>query len=418
MLKSSFLNEFCDRGYYNDCTDLDALDTLMAQGPITAYLGFDLTAKSLHAGSLVQLMILRLLQRHGHKPIILLGGGTTKIGDPSGKDKERDILDESLIAQNKESLRKIFAKFVKFGDDESDAIIVDNDEWLSKINYLDFLREYGAHFSINKMLTFESVKSRLDRQQPLSFLEFNYMILQAYDYVVLNSRYNCILQIGGSDQWGNIVNGIELNRRVGQGQIYGLTSPLLTTASGKKMGKSEGGAIWLNEDMRSVYDYWQFWRNADDQDVPKFLRMFTDLPKSELDRLGKLKGRDINEAKVALANEVTALCHGRRGSRNAQETARQTFEMHDNIASGLPTYSFSAAQLTDMPLYKLVHGCELCASGGAARRLITQNAVKLNDRVLLNDPNFAISTALFDDNHQLKLSVGKKKHVIVELSAE
>ena len=416
MLKSSFLNEFCDRGYYNDCTDLDALDTLMFHGPIVAYLGFDLTAKSLHAGSLVQLMILRLLQKHGHKPIILLGGGTTKIGDPSGKDKERDILDESVIDQNKASLRKIFEKFVKFGDEESDAIMIDNDEWLNKINYLEFLREYGAHFSINKMLTFESVKLRLDRQQPLSFLEFNYMILQAYDFVVLNSRYNCILQVGGSDQWGNIINGIELNRRIGQGQVYGLTSPLLTTSSGKKMGKSESGAIWLNEDMLSPYDYWQFWRNTDDQDVSKFLRMFTDLPKSEYERLGKLKGRNINEAKVVLANEATALCHGRKNAREAQETARQTFDMSDNIASGLPTHSFSESQLTDMPLYKLILSCELCASGGEARRLIMQNAVKFNDNILLDDPNFMISTELFDDNRQFKLSVGKKKHVIIALS--
>lgn len=416
MLHSDFLNEFYYRKYFNDCTDLEKLDKKMNASSVTAYLGFDITAKSLHAGSLMQLMILRLLQKHGHKPIVLLGSSTTKIGDPSGKDKERDLLNASTITKNKESLRKIFSKFIKFGEGASDAILVDNSEWLSDINYLDFLRDIGRHFSINRMLSFESVKLRLDRQQSLTFLEFNYMILQAYDFTVLNDRYGCELQLGGSDQWGNIINGIELNRKLGQGEVFGLTTPLLTTSSGKKMGKSESGAIWLNEDMLSAYDYWQFWRNTDDKDVEKFLKMFTGLERSEIEKLSKLSGSEINEAKIILANEATALCHGREKADAARSTARETFEEDRRKSSGLPLYSFSGEVLFAIPLYKLIVECKFCKTGGEAKRLILQNAVKLNDSILLIDPLFTLNREMFEGINQIKLSVGKKKHVIVEFA--
>lgn len=414
MLKSEFLSEFCQRGYFNDCTDLKVLDEKMLNGPIVAYLGFDLTAQSLHVGSLLQLMVLRLLQKYGHKPIILLGSGTTKIGDPSGKNNAREILTEEEIEENKASLCKIFAQFINIGEGESDAIIVDNSEWLSNINYLKFLRDIGRHFSVNRMLSFDSVKIRLERQQTLSFLEFNYMILQAYDYTVLNSKYNCILQLGGSDQWGNIINGIDLNRKLGQGEVFGLTTPLLTTSSGKKMGKSENGAVWLNEEMFSAYDYWQFWRNTDDRDVVNFLHMFTELECSEIDKFVGVSGQGINQAKILLANEATALCHGKEKAEIAFKTAHQTFEQK-TMGDALPVYEFTFEELAQLPFYKLITECKMCTSGGEARRLVLQNAVRLNDSILISDPQAPMPGGLFEEFKQIKLSAGKKKHVIVKL---
>ncbi len=335
-----FVQVLRERGYVHQVSDEEGLRALASKGPVTAYIGFDCTAPSLHVGNLISIMMLRILQRSGHRPIALIGGGTTKVGDPSGKDETRKILTEEEIGANKARIRDTFSKFMTFGEGTTDAILVDNDEWLNELNYIEFLRDYGRHFTINRMLTFDSVKLRLEREQPLSFLEFNYMLLQAYDFVELGRRYGCVLQMGGSDQWGNIVNGIELARRVEGRELYALTTPLLTTSSGAKMGKSVKGAVWLNADMLSPYDYWQFWRNTEDADVGRFLRLFTDLPLPEIARLEALAGADINEAKKVLATEATALLHGREAADAAAETARKAFE-EGEAAEGLPTIEIS-----------------------------------------------------------------------------
>ena len=326
MFSSDFMRVLDERGYIHQCTDNAGLDTLAAQGRVSAYIGFDCTADSLHVGSLVQIMMLRWLQTTGHKPIVLLGGGTTKIGDPSGRNESRTLLTEDAIATNKRGIRRSFGRFLTFGDGPSDALLVDNADWLDTLGYIPFLRDVGAHFSINRMLTFDSVRVRLDREQPLSFLEFNYMILQAYDFLELSRRADCRLQMGGSDQWGNIVNGVELTRRIDGRQVYGLTTPLITLSSGAKMGKTAQGAVWLNADRLSAYDYWQFWRNTDDADVGRFMRLFTELPLDEIARHEALRGAELNESKKLLANEATSLCHGPDAAANAAETARQTFE--------------------------------------------------------------------------------------------
>lgn len=414
MAQCTFLQEFTARGFMHQCTNNEGLEQLLSSQPIPAYIGFDCTAPSLHVGSLIQIMILRLLQKHGHKPIVLVGGGTTKVGDPSGKDDARKLLSEEEIIQNTEGIKQVLSQFIHFGTGKQDAILVNNAEWLERLNYIDFLRHYGRHFSINRMLNFDSVKLRLEREQPLSFLEFNYMILQAYDFVELNKRYQCRLQIGGSDQWGNIVNGIELQRRLGrEEELFGLTTPLLVTSSGAKMGKTANGAVWLSHDLRSPYDYWQFWRNTEDQDVVRFLRLFTELPAKDIEALAQLKDKDINEAKKILANEATALCHGREASLQAELTAQQTFEAKTSGA-GLPTFTFNEQELAEgIPAYQLFQRCHLSQSGGDARRLIRGKGAKLNDQ-LIEDENQLITHKDFHDSDHIKLSSGKKHHAIIK----
>ncbi|HEX9792172.1 MAG TPA: tyrosine--tRNA ligase [Kiloniellales bacterium] len=411
-LHSDFLREITGRGFVHQCTDQDALDALAAKGPITAYIGFDCTADSLHVGSLVPIMLLRWLQRTGHKPIVLMGGGTTKVGDPSGKDDARQLLSEADIAHNMASIRRIFAQFLTFGDGSSDAIMVNNADWLDGLNYVDFLRDYGRHFSVNRMLSFDSIKQRLEREQPLSFLEFNYMILQAYDFLELNRRHDCVLQMGGSDQWGNIVNGVELGRRIDQASLYGLTSPLITTSSGAKMGKTAAGAVWLNEDRLPSYDYWQFWRNADDADVGRFLRLFTDLPEAEVRRLESLRDADINEAKKILANEATAMCHGRAAADAAAETARRTFE-EGGRGDALPSIDVGRDRLAKgVPAYELLREAGLAASNGEARRLIKGGGGRINDTAIADEAR-QIGLADVDANGVIKLSAGKKRHALI-----
>jgi tyrosyl-tRNA synthetase len=411
-LRSDFLREITGRGFVHQCTDQDALDALAAKGPITAYIGFDCTADSLHVGSLVPIMLLRWLQRTGHKPIVLMGGGTTKVGDPSGKDDARQLLSEADIAHNMASIRRIFAQFLTFGDGSSDAIMVNNADWLDGLNYVDFLRDYGRHFSVNRMLSFDSIKQRLEREQPLSFLEFNYMILQAYDFLELNRRHDCVLQMGGSDQWGNIVNGVELGRRIDQASLYGLTSPLITTSSGAKMGKTAAGAVWLNEDRLPSYDYWQFWRNADDADVGRFLRLFTDLPEAEVRRLESLRDADINEAKKILANEATAMCHGRAAADAAAETARRTFE-EGGRGDALPSIDVGRDRLAKgVPAYELLREAGLAASNGEARRLIKGGGGRINDTAIADEAR-QIGLADVDANGVIKLSAGKKRHALI-----
>jgi tyrosyl-tRNA synthetase len=411
--KSEFMKVLTERGYIHQCTDLAALDALAAQSTVTAYIGFDCTAPSLHIGNLVGIMMLRRLQQTGHKPITLLGGGTTKVGDPSGKDESRKMLTQAQIDANKAGIRKVFDKFLTFGDGATDALMVDNDAWLDALAYIDFLREYGPHFTINRMLTFESVKLRLEREQPLTFLEFNYMLLQAYDYVELFRRHNCRLQMGGSDQWGNIVNGVELGRRVAGAELFGLTTPLLTTASGAKMGKSVNGAVWLNADMLSVYDYWQFWRNTEDGDVGRFLKLFTDLPLDEIARLEKLGGAEINEAKKVLATEVTTLAHGRTAAEDAAETARRTF-VEGAAAEGLPTVELPRAELeAGIGVLTALVRAGLAASNGEARRSIQGGGVRVNDKPVKDDRT-VLSLAVLDDNGVIKVSLGKKRHVLVK----
>lgn len=416
MADSSFIKLVQQRGYLNNCTNLEGLDAVMHKQPIVAYIGFDCTAKSLHVGSLCQIMLLRMLQQHGHKPIVLMGGGTTKIGDPSGKDEARQMLSMNDIEENKRSLAKVFAKFMQFGNGKSDAIMVDNAEWLDEIKYLDFLREYGRHFSINRMLTFDSVKLRLEREQNLSFLEFNYMLLQAYDFVELHKRYGCLLQLGGSDQWGNIVNGTDLGRRMGTSELFGLTSNLITTSSGAKMGKTAQGAVWLNEDMLSAYDYWQFWRNTEDKDVIRFLRMFTELPETELAELAKLQGQEINQAKIILANEATAMLHGRDAAMHAEKTAHDTFTLGGS-GDALPELIISASELGDegLPLFKVLALLNIAESSGAAKRLIKANAIKIDDQNA-NDEMLMINANHFAAAGQIKISSGKKKHYIVKMA--
>ncbi len=412
-LKSDFLREMSRRGFIHQCTDMEGLDALSADGPITAYIGFDLTADSLHVGSLVQIMMLRALQKAGHKPIVLMGGGTSKVGDPSGKDDARRLLTSDDIAKNVAGIQQIFSQFLTFGDGPSDALMVNNADWLESLNYIEFLRDFGRHFSVNRMLGFDSVKLRLDREQPLSFLEFNYMVLQAYDFSELNRRHNCMLQMGGSDQWGNIVNGVDLTRRVNQSTVYGLTTPLLTTSSGAKMGKTADGAIWLNKERLSAYDYWQFWRNTEDADVGRFLRLFTELPEDEIQRLEKLDGSEINDAKKVLAAEATALCRGRDEAEKAMETARKTFE-EGALAKDLPTIEVDQSQFDAGVLaYELLKQAGLAASNGEARRLIKGGGGRIND-VAIPSEQHAVSRSDLNAEGVVKLSAGKKRHVLVK----
>lgn len=396
------------RGFLHQCTDLKALDERIQSGPIVAYIGFDATSDCLHVGSLVQIMMLRWLQKFGHKPIVLMGGGTTKIGDPSGKDTQRQMLTHDVIDQNKQHIARIFQQFLHFGEGQSDAIMVDNADWLDKLGYLDFLRDVGRHFSINRMLTFDSVKTRLDRDQPLSFLEFNYMLLQAYDFAELYKRYGCQLQMGGSDQWGNIVSGIDLGRRLQQSSLFGWTAPLITTASGAKMGKTAQGAIWIRHDKLPAYDYWQFWRNTEDQDVERFLKLFTDLPLEEIASLAKLQGSAINEAKVILANEATKLCHGEALQIQAERTAQATF-LQAGVGESLPVRDFSDTDLQSaLLLTAVIVELGFAKSNSQARRLIEQGSVKLDDDKI-TDVSFSINAEVFAVHAQRKLAVGKKK---------
>ncbi|MEX3315260.1 tyrosine--tRNA ligase [Sulfitobacter sp. PS-8MA] len=410
--KSEFIHTMMQRGFLADCTDYQGLDEALLKGAVPAYVGYDATAKSLHVGHLVNIMMLRWLQKCGGKPITLMGGGTTKVGDPSFRSDERPLLTPAAINDNIEGIRQVFARYLDYGDGPSDALMLNNAEWLDGLNYLEFLRDIGRHFSINRMLSFESVKSRLDREQSLSFLEFNYMILQAYDFMELHRRYGCLLQMGGSDQWGNIVNGIDLTRRVIDGEVYGLTSPLLTTSDGKKMGKSAGGAVWLNGDMLSPYEFWQFWRNCTDADVGRFLKLYTELPVEECDRLGALAGSEINEAKVRLANEVTGLLHGEEAARNAEATAREVFEK-GGVGEDLPTLTLSAADVGDgISIVQLIVKSGLAGSGKEAKRLIAENGARIDDQPLTDAGMMLDATALASP---IKLSAGKKRHSLVQL---
>lgn len=406
--QSDFLKTFVARGAYYDCSAPADLDALFGKERVTGYIGFDATAPSLHVGHALQIMTLRRLQQAGHRPIVLIGGGTTKVGDPSFRNEARPLLSEEQIDANKSSIRKTFEKFLRFGDGPSDAIMVDNADWLDKLEYVPFLREIGRHFSINRMLTMESVKAKVENDLPFSFLEFNYSIMQAYDFVELYRRYGCRLQSSGSDQWGNIVSGIELGRRVESQQFFALTTPLLTTSSGAKMGKTAAGAVWLNPDMCSPYDYWQFWRNTEDGDVGRFLRLFTELPETEITRLEKLEGAELNEAKKILANEASALLHGREAAQKAGDTARRAFE-EGASAEGLPTIT---AKLPD-GILNLAVAAGLAASNSEARKLITNNGLKLNDAAV-SDPKMTVDTSALNSDGVLKLSSGKKKHVLVK----
>lgn len=411
-MRSEFLKIMQERGFLNQCTDVETLDKNMSEGVVTGYIGFDATAPSLHIGSLLPVMMLYWLQKTGHKPIVLMGGGTTKVGDPSGKDDTRKVMTDEKIAENIAGIKKVFAKYLTFGEGKTDAVMVNNDDWLSQLKYIDFLREFGRHFTINRMLTFDSVKSRLEREQPLTFLEFNYMIMQGYDFYELNKRYNCTLQLGASDQWGNILNGVELTRRVSAKEAFGFTCPLLTKSDGSKMGKSASGAIWLNEEMLPVYDFYQYLRNTDDKDVGKLLRLLTALPMDEIARLEKLKGNDINEAKKILAFEVTKMCHGEANATAAAETARKTFE-EGASAEGLPTITLSRSALAaGIPAFTLFKDAGLAASGGEARRLIAGGGARINDNKIENDQEM-ITVSHLDGNGTMKLSAGKKKHALV-----
>ena len=411
--KSQFMQLMHGRNFIHQVTDETELDAMMDRGRVTAYIGFDCTADSLHVGSLVQIMMLRHLQKCGHRPIVLMGGGTTKVGDPSGKDDARQLLSDENIKHNKEGIRKIFEKYLVFGDGPTDALMVDNDEWLSNLEYIRFLREYGRHFSVNRMLSFDSVKLRLDREQPLSFLEFNYMILQAYDFLELQRRHNCILQMGGSDQWGNIINGVELVRRVDQKSIFGLTTPLVTTASGEKMGKSASGAIWLNSDRLSPYEFWQFWRNTEDGDVGRFLRLFTEIPLDEITKLEMLKGSELNEAKKILASEITKLCHGLNASESAASTAQKIFE-EGLLGADLPTILIDTKQLEQgLWIIEALKQAEFIKSNGEGRRLINNGGVRLNDVVVV-DPDQKILISDANSDGVIKLSSGKKRHALLK----
>lgn len=412
QFKSDFLSVMHDRGYINQATDMDTLDQQASEGIITAYMGFDCTAPSLHAGSMMAIMAMRRLQQTGHKPVILLGGGTTRIGDPSGRDSTRQILTPEKIEENKAGIRKNFENLITFGDGPTDAVLVDNAEWLMELNYIELLRDVGKHFSINRMLTFESVKQRLDRDQPLSFLEFNYIILQSYDFVELHKRYGCTLQMGGSDQWGNIVSGIELGRKMSSASLYGLTIPLLTTSTGAKMGKTADGAVWMNGDMLPPYDFWQYWRNVDDADVGRFLRLLTDMPMDEVKRLEALEGAEINEAKKILAGEITALVHGKDAANNAADTAQKTFEQ-GAIGGDLPRIAVGQDRLSEgINILDALVEVELAKSKGEARRLIKQNGIKLNDKPVAGDDVTISANDLTDG--VAKLSAGKKRHALIE----
>ncbi len=464
QFNSEFLQIMQSRGFIHQCTDAVNLDRILKNGRVTAYIGFDATAPSLHVGSLVQIMILRWLQKTGNKPIVLLGGGTSRIGDPSGKDEARKMLSDADINRNMESIQKLMEQFITLGSGATDAILVNNALWLEKLNYINFLREYGRFFSVNRMLTQDSVKTRLEREQNLSFLEFNYMILQAYDFVELNSRYGCTLQIGGSDQWGNIIMGIDLSKRIESAtkfqpmnieqsdkkvlkvlevqpmikstrtdpkdytqeafmnfmsdgdnkNLFGLTTPLLATSSGAKMGKTADGAVWLHKDMLSAYDYWQYWRNVEDADVGRFLRLFTELPLKEIEKLEALKGADINEAKKILANEATKICHGERAAKQAADTAKKTFEQ-GKIGADLPVYNITAEAIgKGIAAYELLRLSGLADSGGEAKRLVRGGGARINDQKI-EDENIAITQADFKPEGFVKLSSGKKKHMLVKL---
>jgi len=411
--RSDFLNDLARRGFVHQITDADGLDAVLQAGTLIAYAGFDCTGPSLHVGHLITIMMLRRLQRAGHKPIVLLGGGTTKVGDPSGKDESRKLLTQKEIDANKAGIRRAFERYLQFGEGKTDAMLVDNDDWLKNLRYIKFLRDYGRHFTINRMLTFDSVRLRLEREQPLTFLEFNYMLLQAYDFLELFRRHGCILQMGGSDQWGNIVNGVELVRRIEGREVFGLTTPLLTTASGAKMGKTASGAVWLNADMLSPYDFWQYFRNTEDGDVGRFLRLFTDLPVEEAARLEALQGAEINEAKKVLATEVTALAHGRAAAEEAAETARRAFE-EGELASGLPTI--------EIPMIELERGygvlaanvqAGFVASTSEARRQIKGGGIRVND-VTVTDERRVLTPKDITPEGVIKLSLGKKRHVLVK----
>jgi len=413
MPSNDFLDEARARGFIHQCTDEPALATALNAGPVTFYIGFDCTADSLHVGSLVPIMLMRLAQRHGHRPVALMGGGTTKIGDPSGKDESRQMLTEAAIAANMAGIQSNFANYLRFGDAPTDALMANNADWLDELGYIALLREIGPHFTVNRMLTMDSVRLRLDREQPLTFLEFNYMILQSYDFFELHRRHGVKLQMGGSDQWGNIVSGVDLVRRLSGAGVFGLTTPLMTTASGAKMGKTAKGAVWLSPDRLSPYDFWQFWRNTEDADTGRFLRLFTDLPLPEIVRLESLGGAEINEAKKILATAATAMLHGRQASTQAAETARATFE-EGAAAESLPTYLIAAPDLADgIPLYRLLALSGLAASNGEARRLIVGRGARLNDDIVTDETRLLTAA---DFTTTVKLSAGKKHHRLIKIA--
>ncbi|OAN84583.1 tyrosine--tRNA ligase [Jannaschia sp. EhC01] len=410
--KSDFLRIIVERGFLADCTDLQGLDERLLEGPITGYIGFDLTATSLHIGNLVQIMLLRWLQKTGNRPITLMGGGTTKVGDPSGKDEMRKIISVEQINANADGIRTVFANYISYGEGATDSPLVNNAEWLDKLGYIDFLRDIGKHFTINRLLAFDSVKSRLDREQALSFIEFNYMLLQAYDYLELYRRHGCVLQMGGSDQWGNIISGADLIRRVDAGEAFGLTTPLVTRADGKKMGKSADGAVWLNEDRMSSYEFWQWWRNVDDADVAKFLKLFTELDVADCNRLGALQGAEINSAKIILANEVTTLCHGAEAAAAAEATAKEVFEK-GGTGDDLPTLTLSGDDLGDgISIVQLITRSGLAKSGKDAKRLIAEGGARMNDAPI-TDAGLMVGAG--DLDAPIKLSAGKKRHALVIL---
>jgi len=407
---NKFLKEFKDRGFFYQCTNEEELSSLMDKERIKAYIGFDCTAESLHVGSLLQIMCLRLLQKNGHRPIVLLGGGTTRIGDPSGKDKTRKILSEEEIEKNIKNIKNTLKKFLDNNNPKTKPIFVNNYTWLKNLNYISFLRDIGKHFTINRMLTFDSVKLRLDREQSLSYMEFNYMILQAYDFLELSKKENCILQIGGSDQWGNIVNGVELIKRYSNKQSYGLTTPLITLATGAKMGKSENGAIWLDEKFLSAYDYWQFWRNTDDRDVVKFLKNFTDM---EIEDIKKIENNNINDLKIVLANETTSMLHGEDAAKNSEQAAKEAFS-GNSLGSSLPSIKINSKNMDNkLDIIDLIILSKLEKSKSEVRRLIKGNAVKINDKVI-SDEKLIITNEIFNEKY-LKLSIGKKRHLKIEL---
>jgi len=411
-MKPNFIDEITSRGFFHQCTDLNKLNSLIKTNSIKAYIGFDCTASSLHVGSLLQIMCLRLLQKHGHQPIVLLGGGTTLIGDPSGKDATRKILDEKSIENNIKKIKEIFEKLLDFSNKKTEPIFVNNAEWLKKLNYIEFLRDIGKHFTINKMLSFDSVKLRLEREQSLSYMEFNYMILQAYDFFKLNEKNNCILQIGGSDQWGNIVNGVELIRKLSQKEAFGLTTPLITLSSGAKMGKTESGAIWLDEKLLSPYEYWQFWRNTNDEDVNRFLKYFTEIEIKDLEKTIKNE-KNINNLKILLANEATKILHGEKNSKEAEKTAKETFE-GSGIGKNLPEILLKKKQITDgMQILDLLVNDKIFKSKSEARRAINEKGIKINDQVVVDEKKI-ISSSDFN-NDILKISHGKKRHFLVKI---
>ena len=410
-MENSFLKEFKQREYFNQCTGLDELELLMSKKKIRAYIGFDCTSQSLHVGSLLQIMCLRMLQKHGHQPIVLLGGGTTRIGDPSGKEETRKILSEKEIEKNIKNIQKVFNIFLNTKNAKTKPIFVNNYKWLGKLNYIKFLREIGKHFTINKMLSFDSVRLRLDREQSLSYMEFNYMILQAYDFLELNKKKNCLMQIGGSDQWGNIINGVDLIKRYSNKQVFGLTTPLITLASGAKMGKTEKGAVWLEKNLLSPYDYWQFWRNTDDRDVLKFLKMFTDL---KIEKIDEIKNDNINNLKVILANEATSMLHGNAAAKKAELTAKNTFD-EKSVGDDLPSIKIHKEEIIKkINIVDLVISSKLLTSKGEVRRAINNRGIKVNNETIESDKEY-ISTNNFNNENYLKLSHGKKKHVIIKM---